>query len=220
MKIVIQCAGSKNTQLPGSGFHTTDGRLVKFVADPISAPSSDPYAYVRPDDLSDDQHTWRERLLDYNKDVKSNPLHLFPAYRLYKNQVYERLVNEFGKNQVFILSAGWGLISSDFLTPDYDITFSNDKEKLYVRRRKSDHYADLCQLPDDGDTIVFMGGKEYLPLFLKLTKELTGKKIVFYNSYETPALGNGFYNEKFITTRNTNWHYSCAQALIDGIIKI
>ncbi len=92
MKIVIQCAGSKNTQLPRSGFHTSDGRLVKFVADPKSAPSSDhQYAYAKPDDLSDGQHTWRERILDYNKEAKSNPLSLLPAYRLYKNKVYERL---------------------------------------------------------------------------------------------------------------------------------
>ena len=110
MKIVIQCAGSKNTQLPRSGFHTSDGRLVKFVADPKSAPSSDhQYAYAKPDDLSDGQHTWRERILDYNKEAKSNPLSLLPAYRLYKNKVYERLVNKFGINKIFILSADCNL---------------------------------------------------------------------------------------------------------------
>ena len=216
MKIVIQCAGSKNAQLPGSGFHTTDGRLVKFVADATVAPSSGVYTYARPDDLWDGEHTWRERLLDYNNEAKSNPLHLLPAYRLYKNKAYERLVNKFGINQVFILSAGWGLISSDFLTPDYDITFSYDKEKPYVRRRKSDHYSDLCQLPNDGDTIAFIGGKDYLPLFCKLTRKLTGKKKVFYNSSSAPALGNGFYPERFPTTQKTGWQYTCAQALIDG----
>ena len=119
MKIVIQCAGTKNAQRPGSGFHASDGRLVKFVADPKDAPSISQYAYVRPDDLSDGHHTWRERLLEYNKEANSNSLGLLPAYRLYARKVYEDLVGKFGTNQVFILSAGWGLIASDFLTPDY-----------------------------------------------------------------------------------------------------
>ena len=221
MKIVIQCAGSKNAQLPGSGFHTTDGRLVKFVADAKVAPSSGVYTYARPDDLWDGQHTWRERLLDYNKEPQSNPRALLPAYRLYSHKIYENLVDKFGTSQVFILSAGWGLIASDFLTPDYDITFSNAKNVAsYAHRRKSDHYSDLCQLPNDGDTIAFIGGKDYLPLFCKLTRELTGKKKVFYNSSSAPALGNGFYPERFITTQKTNWQYTCAQALIDGRIKI
>ncbi|MCX6179169.1 MAG: hypothetical protein NT163_07390 [Chlorobiales bacterium] len=221
MKIVIQCAGTKNAQRPGSGFRDDTGRVVKFVADAKGAPSSSQYAYVRPDDLSDNQYTWREKLLDYNMEAKSNPLGLLPAYRLYARKVYEDLVGKFGTSQVFILSAGWGLIASDFLTPDYDITFSNAKNvESYAHRRKSDHYADVCQIPNDGDTIAFIGGKDYLPLFSKLTKELTGKKRVFYNSSSAPALGNGFYTERFITTQKTNWHYTCAQALIDGKIKI
>ena len=221
MKIVIQCAGTKNAQRPGSGFHASDGRLVKFVADPKDAPSISQYAYVRPDDLSDGHHTWRERLLEYNKEANSNSLGLLPAYRLYARKVYEDLVGKFGTNQVFILSAGWGLIASDFLTPDYDITFSNAKNVApYAHRRKSDHYSDVCQIPNDGDTIVFIGGKDYQPLFCKLTKELTGKKKVFYNSSSAPALGSGFYTERFITTQKTNCHYTCAQELIDGSIKI
>ena len=153
MKIVIQCAGTKNAQRPGSGFHVDGGKLVKFVAVAKGAPSSGIYTYARPDDLSDGQHTWRERLLEYNNEEKSNPLDLLPAYRLYAHKVYENLVDKFGTSQVFILSAGWGLIASDFLTPDYDITFSNAKNVAsYAHRRKSDHYSDVCQIPNDGDT--------------------------------------------------------------------
>ena len=137
MKIVIQCAGSKNPQ-PGLGFNE-NGKLVKFVADSTveyikSDPHTNNYVYVRPDDICarpdytfENQYTWRKKLLDYNKEGKSNPLGLLPAYKLYAHKVYENLVNKFGENQVFILSAGWGLIRSDFLTPDYDITFSNAK---------------------------------------------------------------------------------------------
>ena len=103
MKIVIQCAGTKIAQRFGSGFHGDGGRLVKFVADAKGAPRSGVYTYARPDDLSDGQLTWRERLLEYNKELKSNPLALMPAYRLYAHKVYENLVDKFGTNQVFIL---------------------------------------------------------------------------------------------------------------------
>lgn len=221
MKIVIQCAATKNLTLPGSGFRTSDKRLVKFVAHPELAPFSGKYAYVRPDDLSDGPQTWRERLLNYNKGTPTNPLHLVPAYRLYANNAYENLIKKFGLDQVFILSAGWGLISANFLTPDYDITFSKAKNvETYCRRSKSDAYTDLCQLPDDREAIVFLGGKDYLPLFCKLTGGLKGVKKVFFNSSVGPDLGYGFCSERFITDQRTNWHYPCAQALIDGKIGI
>ncbi|MBL6987325.1 MAG: hypothetical protein ISR72_09875 [Methylobacter sp.] len=221
MKIVIQCAATKNLAQPGAGFLTTDKRLVQFVAQPELAPFNEQYAYAHPDDLSDGRQTWRERLSDYNNGTPSNPLHLLPAYRLYVNSAYENLVKKFGAEQVFILSAGWGLISANFLTPDYDITFSKAKNvEPYCRRSKSDTYSDLCQLPDDGESIVFLGGKDYLPLFCMLTRELKGMKKVFFNSSVDPNLGHGFCSERFITTKRTNWHYSCAQALIDGKIGI
>lgn len=218
MKIVIQCAGTKN-QTPGAGFRTSDNRLVKFVADPKKAPSSGEIAYAHPDDLSDGRQTWRERLLDYNKGSPTNPLRLLPAYQIYKNPVYKNLVEKFGLEQVFILSAGWGLISADFLTPDYNITFSKQGVP-YSHRKKLDFYADICHLPDDGDGIIFLGGKDYLPLFCQLTAGSKGIKKVFFNSKLDPILGVGFRSERFTTTQRTNWHYPCAQALIDGEIGI
>ena len=61
------------------------------------------------------------------------------------------------------------MIAADFLTPDYDITFSGSAD-AYVRRGKKDRYKDFCMLPADTvDDIVFFGGKDYLPLFAKLT---------------------------------------------------
>lgn len=220
MKIVIQCAGTKN-QTPGAGFRTSDNRLVKFVADPKKAPSSGDIAYAHPDERPDGLQTWRERLLDYNKGATTNPLGLLPAYQLYKNPVYKKLVEKFGLEKVFILSAGWGLISADFLTPDYDITFSTARNvEPYCRRNKRDHYADTCILPDDGEGIIFLGGKDYRPLFCKLTANMKGMKKVFFNSSVDPVLGHGFSTECFPTKCRTNWHYSCAQALIDGDIGI
>ncbi len=231
MKIVIQCAGSKNPARPGAGFRAANNRLIKFVAHPThpKLPHSDTYAYARPDDMSDGSQTWRERLLDYNKEAPANRLHLLPAYQLYADKAYQGLVRKFGNAQVFILSAGWGLIPADFLTPDYDITFSQAKKvPAHCRRKKcrwkkwDDDYKDTCLLPDDGDSTIFLGGQDYLPLFYQLTKKLKGTKKVFFNTKSDPdrRLGPGFCTERFQTNRRTNWHYDCAQMLIDGQIGL
>ena len=58
--------------------------------------------------------------MDYNNNPAGNSLGLLPVYRLYANPVYERLVDKLGVANVYILSAGWGLIRADFLTPSYD----------------------------------------------------------------------------------------------------
>lgn len=221
MKIVIQCAASKNPAPPGSGFRTTDNRPVEFVAQPKIAPIDGTRFYVHPDDKADDQQTWRERLLDYNKRQPSNPLKLLPAYKLYDNKVYAALTGKFGIENVFVLSAGWGLISADFLTPHYDITFSAARNVApQCRRKQRDSFSDICQLPNDGDRVVFLGGKDYLPLFNRLTSNMKGEKIVFFNSATKPNPMPGTRFDRYPTVQRTNWHYSCAEALIDGRLTV
>ena len=162
-----------------------------------------------PDDLSDSGEQWRQTLLRYNEQPEGNPLGLCPAYQLYENGIYERLVDQFGVHNVYILSAGWGLIEASFLTPHYDITFSQSGER-YKRRRKVDSYGDFRMLPDiTDDDIVFFGGKDYLPLFCSLTDTVRGRKTVFYNSGSVPQ-ARGCRVERFETTTRTNWHYECA----------
>lgn len=222
MKIVIQCAGKKRAGPPGSGLRRPqDGLPVKFVARPDLAPPSASLAYARPDDLYDASRTWRQMLLDYNRDHSGNPSCLAKAHQLYLPGAYEALVSRFGEDKVFILSAGWGLIPADFLTPDYDITFSVAKNvELHARRAKSERgYADFQMLPDDGEDIVFLGGQDYLPLFRDLTHRLKAQKKVFFNTSVVPRLGERFGVERFPTKIRTNWHYTCAQMLADGSLK-
>lgn len=91
---------------------SADSKSVVFVAEPEPAPTARAHSYVRPDDMFDAAgKSWREALLEYNRSAKSNPLGLYPAYRLYKNQIYERLVDRLGLDNVYILSAGWGFSS-------------------------------------------------------------------------------------------------------------
>ena len=110
--------------------------------------------------------------MDYNNNPRGNPLGLVAAYRLYDNAVYQHLVDKLGIANVYILSAGWGLIRADFLTPYYDITFSAIArgDDAYKRRRKADRYEDFRMLPEETeDEIVFLGGKDYIALFCELT---------------------------------------------------
>jgi hypothetical protein len=122
MIVVIQCAATKRSK--AGRLITRDGKPVDFIAHPELAPTEPTKIYVRPDDISDRGISWRQQLCKYNEAQSANPLRLLPAYQLYENKTYRLLVGRFGIENVYILSAGWGLIRSDFLTPHYDITFS------------------------------------------------------------------------------------------------
>ncbi len=218
MIAVIQYAASKR---PGAGrLVTPDGKPVRFVADPGGAPADDTVTYARPDDATDKGLSWRDVLLDYNKQEPDNPLALLPAWQLYDNRVYARLVETLGVGSVYILSAGWGLISASFLTPDYDITFSSVKPKeRYKRRKKSDRYRDFKMLAESTrEPIVFFGGKDYLPLFAALTSSIRARKTVFYNSAKVPRTP-GCVLKRFKTRTRTNWQYECANAFVDGTVR-
>src|SRR5258708_11210444 len=159
MKLVIQCAATKQ---PDGFFRAGDGRSVKFVAHPELAPKpeSESHWLARPDDPAPDGRTWRDLVVDYNATsaIGGNPLRLWPAHRLYSNAAYADLVARFGSASVLVLSAGWGLIRSDFLTPQYDITCSPTADP-YKRRRRMDVYLDLRQLGGTEEPILFLGGK-------------------------------------------------------------
>lgn len=215
MRIVIQCAAKKN---PAGSLRSSEGRKVLFVAQPDLAPAEASQHYARPDDVSDDGRTWRERLVAYNA-AADNPLNLLPAYRLYARDAYGALADRFCPGRLFILSAGWGLIAANFLTPGYDITFTTSADD-WKRRRKGDRYQDFCMLTDDNDPIVFVGGKDYLPLFSNLTARLHAPKIVFFNSGKEPNLAEGFEAIRYPTTTRTNWHYECARDLAAGNLDL
>ena len=138
MIVVIQCAGSKRKN--AGCLKTKDGRPVSFVAHPEFAPLAANRVYARPDDTSDADGTWRDRLLAYNACPGSNPLGLLRTFELYENDVYRALVRRFGLGSTYILSAGWGLIDAAFLTPAYDITFSAQADRV---RRRQDAFRDL-----------------------------------------------------------------------------
>jgi hypothetical protein len=212
MKIVIQCAASKHDE---TGFlQMPDGRPIIFVARPELAPQSDKYVYCHPDEPTPMGNTLRDELIAYNQSG-DNSFELKPAHLLYKNASYVNLAEEYGKENIYILSAGWGLIAADYLTPVYDITFSNSAEK-YKRRSRRDKYLDMCMLqPECRDDLIFFGGKDYLQLFHELTKNYPGRRVVFYNSKEKPQIPDCSL-VKYETATRTNWHYECVKSFING----
>lgn len=211
MIIIIQCAATKS---PNAGyFHDKPGVKVAFVAHPDIAPPVPGLNYAKPDDMCREK-TYRQRLLDYNESGR-NPWSLLPAWQLYQNQVYSRLFETVRSQCLFILSAGWGLIPAEFLTPYYDITFSNSAEK-YKKRGKRDEYQDLNLLPPQSEEeLVFFGGKDYLPFFDRLTASHPGRRTVYFNSNKRPEIANCSLIQ-FETRTRTNWHYKCANAFITG----
>lgn len=213
MIVVIQCAAKKS---PNAGyFQSNDGKPVFFVADPTAAPERPTMVYARPDDADSDGISWRQKLVEYNEGPDDNPFGLLPAWKLYANSAYELLHDRFGAKKLFILSAGWGLISADFLTPVYDITFSASAEK-YKRRRKKGRYDDLYMLPKNStEQMVFLSGKDYVGLFSELTRDHKGERVVFYNS-ATPPQAEGCTLKRYQTTTRTNWHYEAARALVES----
>jgi len=218
MKIIIACTSKKRD----GGSFKSNGETVKFVAHPEYAPHSDHYIYARPDDISDDGRlSWWERLRDYNenyKNTKENPCNMLPAFELYKNPIFEKLVNEFCIENVFIISAGWGIIPADYLTPIYDITASNRGEAHSKIKIEDTLKKVPNMLPDNGEDIIFLGGKDYQKLFHKLFRNYEGEKIIFY--YCQPDLtaqrskdNDGFELRPYQSSNPRKWYYECAEEI-------
>ena len=217
MIIVMQCARSKTAT--AGHLNDTEGRAVKFVSRPDLAPPSSKHVYAHPDETTTSGTSWRTRLEQYNAAPSGNPLGLLSAWQLYSPAIYQRLAHHFSPQRFYILSAGWGLIRSDFLTPLYDITFSN-AAGAYKKRTARTPFRDVNHLPPSLDEpLIFLGGKSYQPLFLNLTSRYSGQRVLLFNSQESPTF-RGCMTVRFPTTRRTNWHYSGAEALLDGSLRI
>lgn len=227
MDVVIQCAATKD---PSAGrLRTRDGRSIHFVAAPELCPAVPNTLYARPDDKSDQPGlTWRDRLEAYIDQEKSNPLDLREAYRLYKHPAYATLVRSFGVQRVFILSAGWGLVRADYLLPAYDVTFNRraKEKKPSAFCASVDGYQFFQQISKNSKgPVVFLGGRDYLPLFDLLTSSLHRDRVVFVRAEEAGSLKKkqsryAFEERPFPVAARTNWHYQCAQALAAGKISL
>jgi len=209
MQVIIQCAKAK--QAEAKTLMSKAGIRADFVARPNAVAAAAGHHFCRPDDwIPQETGTWRQALLSQQLGDST----LLPAWQLYKHGIYSKLVSHFGEKNIYVLSAGWGLVRSDFKLPTYDITFSKQAQ-AYKKRRGSDHYLDFKQLPNDRSQIVFFGVQDYLPLLSKLLSNSSPLTVVTRN--KGIALPNAKWNQvAYKTTALTNWHYSAASALLKG----
>lgn len=212
--VVIQCAGEKSPD--AKPLLASDGTSVEFVAHPEKRPAG--LIAAHPDGLINPGHgTWREyvvRLNDTQPDVLTRAAHL------YDRAVYRQLVDTLGWKQVFILSAGRGLVRSDFRLPKYDITFRKDNDRPWITRYDNDLFLDFNQMRDckltGNDELCFFGGKSYAKLFVQLVGDLpAARKIIYYNTKADMRMP-GFDCIRFHPPWRpwTNWHYECAKDFI------
>ena len=198
------------------------GRSVMFVADPDEAPRGDGFEYARPDDPSEyGGKSWRTVLREYNEHPAENRDGLLPAWQLYRNPTYGLLAEHLGLDRLYILSAGWGLIAANFLTPKYDITFSKARNVDPFQNAGGSRIAtgDLNMLPAAVDhPVVFLGGKDYIRLFCGLTANAGGERTVFYAGRK--ALRRPVARSEVTVSPFTNWHYQCAKALMAGTVRL
>ncbi len=216
MKIVISCSNKKN-----GGNLIYKGNEIFFVSKPNLVSKPEISSYFKPDDIiPNEERTWR----DYTNTQNNNEL--LKAFELYKNPIYKSLYDKF-KNDLYILSAGWGIINSEFRIPKYNITFSKRGED-YTHRENGDNFNDFNDIESISPTenIIFFGGSDYLRLFYDITKFLPNKKIIFYKKKDITIL-NPFLKDnpqikliKCETKASTNWHYGCAKRFLNEELTI
>ncbi|MGL2999401.1 hypothetical protein [Flavobacterium sp. RSSB_23] len=211
-KVVMICAGQKNNSF------FTAYPIEKFVDNP-----SNNFEH-HPDDIKENSETtWRDYLID-----NQNDKNLLEAYRLYVPRtlpnVYLESHNRFMAN-LYILSAGWGLVRANYRLPKYDITFSKATNVSLNARRNfnTTQYQDFNQLDkNDDNDIVFIGSPDYIPLFIHLTENLKNRKIIYWKKKNTPNTyplpNNSFLYRFYLTTTNTNWYYELARDFCSGLI--
>jgi len=205
--VIIQCAGRKKRN-PLWG--------INFVAHPQDPDEHHPDGTMS----SITDVSWRKYIEEYNNGLyKEHNQKLCKAGDLYLPKYYKAAINKLGWDRVYILSAGWGLIRSDYFIPSYDITFSSSAPRKNKRTIKTP-FADWNQLKDC-KRFFFFGGINYLLFLYKLTQNLDCEKIVYYaaDKVVNDAIWQ-FEGYTYVKYKKsfTNWHYQALSDWLDGTI--
>jgi hypothetical protein len=65
---------------------------------------------------------------------------------------------------------------------------------------------------------LFLGGKDYLPLFCSLTSSFRGDRLIYFNASKAPE-APGCRLVRYETPVRTNWHYECADRIVTGALE-
>lgn len=214
LKVIMMCAGNKRPAPL-----VVDGIPLNIVA--ISNPIQNKY---HPDANVPGQNIKIRDLIFNEQDNPHTALH--PAYFLYNHLPYMELYNYFGDN-LYIQSAGWGIVRSRFKLPEYNITFSQNADPENRRGMENENnFHDFNHLADDlraekneNDKLVFIGTKHYIPQFWNLTNELPNPKVIYLrNGVGVQPWIPEEYFVRYETLTRTNWHYELARSIINGDI--
>ena len=72
---------------------------------------------------------------------------------------------------------------------------------------------------DSSEPLLFLGGKDYLSHFARLTDRYRGPRIAIFNSSDEPN-HEGLIFVRYETSTRTNWHYEAAKSLLDGTFQL
>jgi hypothetical protein len=77
------------------------------------------------------------------------------------------------------------------------------------------------------EPVVFFGGKDYVPLFCKLTEGIKSRRTILYRASDKasekdskPPKAPGCVLQGFPTASRTNWHYECVKAFLEDRIAV
>lgn len=221
MKIVIQCAGRKENT---AETFTMNGIAHAFVAKPGGVNQVRPW-----DEISTlAGKTWIDCVQAYRNKARweifqqagigvSGSGQLLECGRLYLPDAYTALISSFGKENVYILSAGWGLVRADVRIPMYDVTFSTATDVCQCAKitpRSRSKYPSISDdIPGD-DAIHFFMTPKYVEYWSKSFSGEDGdrQRYVFHwlkGAKNLPAVihgGNVIWHE--LGDMRTNWHYA------------
>ena len=210
--IVISCSNAKKGSLS-----KYNGENLFFCANPNLA-NDKIQNYIHPDENfpNNKYKTWRDWLNAQQKEKD-----ILESYKLYKHKIYGELYNKY-ENNLYIFSAGWGIVKSSFKLPKYDITFSQGSniESFKKRTSKSPTFFDYNHLKNlnPNEEIIFIGGSKYIEPFCELTKNLPNKKIIIFKSKLSKQIEKYYNKDNFqfkeylgIEKPYTNWHYTFAK---------
>lgn len=186
VRVVIQCAKRKHPQA---------GHLLDSEGRPVR---------IGPEHLATPMITWAAQQIE----ARQQDPRLFEARRLYRQPIYhEAGVRSGDPASVYVLSALWGIVRSDFRIPAYDATFSSlapPEARILADAPMGRPFQHLAA--DDPRPILLFAVPAYLPLFFRLTATLPALRGVVLRNGEGGPLPRGVLAIPYQTTARTNWH--------------
>ena len=207
--LIIICASRKNEN--SRIYHNEIELKIKAISDPQNN-------IFHPDYVIDEEEGFSIRDIVLQSQNNQN---LAPSYQLYSHPIYTDLFEYLG-DRLFIQSAGWGIISSNFRLPYYNITFNQNANLNEIRANDAD-YKDFNHLEnaDNKEKLVFVGSIDYIHQFWQLVEELPNDKVIFHKNVnlpqDFPQIPARFFRY-YETNARTNWHYQLARSIVNGEI--